>query len=147
MAGTKGRAGAARRKAAGKALLRAALAYPEAAEDHPWGESVVKVKGKIFVFFGVPADRLHVTTKLPESRGLALELPFTEPTGYGLGKAGWVTATFEDGVEPPVPMLLQWIDESYRAVAPKTLVKRLDGAGANAAVTRAAAGKPPRRRR
>ncbi len=107
-------------------MLRAALKYPETKEAHPWGESVVKVRGKVFVFFGVPGESLHVTVKLPQSCGIALELSFTEPTGYGLGKSGWVTATIPPGDTPPVPMLLQWIDESYRAVAPKKLARALD---------------------
>ena len=33
-------------------LLKLALSYPEAWEDHPWGENVVKVGKKIFVFLG-----------------------------------------------------------------------------------------------
>ena len=53
-------------------------------------------------------------------------LPFAKPTGYGLGKSGWVTATFAAGDEPPVEMFKAWIDESYRAQAPKKLVKSLD---------------------
>ena len=49
--------------------LRAfALRYPETREDHPWGESAFKVKGKIFVIANVTKDGLHVTVKLPRSR-------------------------------------------------------------------------------
>lgn len=106
-------------------LLRFALGYPEAYQDSPWGEQVVKVKKKVFVFFHVPGSGLHVTVKLPQSATLALGLPFVAPTGYGLGKSGWVTATFGPKDKPSVPMLKQWIDESYRAVAPRTLVQRL----------------------
>lgn len=37
-----------------KPRLRAyALSLPEAWLDHPWGEDVVKVGKKVFVFFGV----------------------------------------------------------------------------------------------
>ena len=133
-------------------LRRFALTYPEAYEDTPWGERVVKVNKRVFVFFHVPSDALHVTVKLPESAGMALGLPFATPTGYGLGKSGWITATFEAGSRAPVAVLKQWIDESYRAVAPKTLVRRLDGAGGPAASRgrspRAAAAPPrPRTRR
>lgn len=55
----------------------------------------------------------------------ALSLPFAQPTPYGLGKSGWVTAEFEAEDTPPLEFLEAWIDESYRAVAPKTLVKKL----------------------
>ena len=106
-----------------------ALAYPEAWEDFPWGESVVKVRKKVFVFLGHPDDpkvTFGLSVKLPESKDAALTLPYTEPTGYGLGKAGWVSATFTMGMQPELDLLLEWVDESYRAVAPKTLVKRLD---------------------
>ena len=43
-----------------------------------------------------------------------------------MGKYGWVTMRFGPSEEPPFDLLLDWLDESYRAVAPKTLVKRLD---------------------
>src|SRR4029077_5394250 len=35
-------------------LLKLALSYPEAWEDHPWGENVVKGGKKLFCFFGGP---------------------------------------------------------------------------------------------
>ena len=113
-----------------KKVRASALAYPEAWEDFPWGESVVKVRKKVFVFLGHPDDpkvAFGLSVKLPESQDFALTLPYTEPTGYGLGKAGWVSATFTKGMKPELDLLLEWVDESYRAVAPKTLVKRLDG--------------------
>jgi predicted DNA-binding protein (MmcQ/YjbR family) len=109
-------------------LLRFALSYPEAYEDHPWGETVVKVKKKVFAFLGVPGDTLHVSVKLPESASMALGLPFVAPTGYGLGKSGWVTATFGPKERPPVDVLKRWIDESYRAIAPKKLLEGREGA-------------------
>ena len=33
-----------------------------------------------------------MSTKLPSSDSVALELPFAEPAHYGLGRSGWVTA-------------------------------------------------------
>jgi predicted DNA-binding protein (MmcQ/YjbR family) len=107
------------------ALRAYALAFPEAHEDFPWGERVVKVKDKVFVFLGRDDD-VGVTVKLPSSGLLALSLPFASPTGYGLGKSGWVTARFGPKDKPPLELLRKWIDESYRAVAPKELVKALD---------------------
>ena len=56
---------------------------------------------------------------------MALLLPFATPTGYGLGKSGWVSAHFVASDDPPLALLREWIDESYRAVAPKTMVAKL----------------------
>src|SRR5919197_2106135 len=111
--------------------LRAfAFGLPEAWEDHPWDESVAKVGKKVFVFFGheeYNADNLSFSVKLPESAEEALQFPWCEKTGYGLGKAGWVSVTFPPGrARPPLEMFLDWIEESYRAVAPKKLVANLD---------------------
>lgn len=107
-------------------LLRAALAYPGAWEDHPWGETVVKVGKKVFVFLGISGKTFGMSCKLPDSFDAALSMfSFAAETGYGLGRAGWVTATFETGEPIPVELMLAWIDESYRAIAPKKLVKEL----------------------
>ena len=111
------------------ALRKFALAFPGAREDFPWGDRVAKVKGKIFVFLGldpVPGSGMTLTVKLPLSSEAALDLPFVKPTGYGLGKSGWVTATFGPTDHPPVDILKAWIVESYRAVAPKKLAAGLD---------------------
>ena len=107
----------------GERLRGEALGFPGAWEDHPWGDTVVKVGKKIFVFLGEEG----FSVKLPESAEEALSLPGAEPTGYGLGKAGWVSVRFgghDD--DDPVDLYCDWIDESYRAVATKTLVKQLD---------------------
>jgi predicted DNA-binding protein (MmcQ/YjbR family) len=109
-----------------KKLLKTALAYPDAWKDHPWGETVVKVGKKVFVFFGLPRGGLSVTCKLPHTFDVALStFSFAEATGYGLGASGWVTARFEGKDKVPLPLLLEWIDESYRAVAPRKLVNQL----------------------
>jgi predicted DNA-binding protein (MmcQ/YjbR family) len=100
-------------------LLGFALSLPEAWEDHPWGDTVVKVRKKIFVFVG--AER--ITVKLAEAHEHALSIEGAEPTGYGLGKAGWVTVPIA-GV--PDDVLRDWIEESYRLVAPKRLVAAID---------------------
>ena len=109
-----------------KAALRAfALAYPGAREEFPWGERVIKVGKKVFVFLGTPeGDELSLSVKLPATASIALLFPFATPTGYGLGKAGWVSAAFAPGDNVPLAMLRQWIDESYRAVAPRIRTNR-----------------------
>lgn len=108
-----------------RALRDYALGLPETHEDFPWGERVIKVRKKVFLFMGHGGGGLTLSVKLPESQTVALMLPFTEPTGYGLGKSGWVSASFEAKDRPPLDMLLEWVEESYRAVAPKKLVAAL----------------------
>ena len=112
-----------------KSLLKHALSFPEAWEDHPWeGDAVVKVNKKIFAFFGsADPSRIGIAVKLPVEGDYARSLPYCTPTGYGLGKSGWVSAEFGPGDDVPVDMLKDWIDESYRTIAPKKLVKQLDG--------------------
>jgi predicted DNA-binding protein (MmcQ/YjbR family) len=109
-------------------LLDHALGYPEAWEDHLWGDTVVKVRRKIFVFLSDPdSPNVGCSVKLPESGMFVLTEKFAEPTGYGLGKSGWVSLSFEASDDHvPVDLLRDLIDESYRAIAPKTLVKQLD---------------------
>jgi predicted DNA-binding protein (MmcQ/YjbR family) len=101
-------------------LTAFALALPGAHEDFPWGERVVKVRGKIFVFLGGTET---ITVKLVESHPHALSVDGATPTGYGLGKAGWVTVPV-DGI--PFATLRDWVEESYRIVAPKRLAAELD---------------------
>jgi predicted DNA-binding protein (MmcQ/YjbR family) len=130
MGGRSGKTRAVGGGGARAAVRRHALALPGAWEDFPWGESVVKVGKKVFVFLGRSGGGLSLSVKLRSSGLLALDLPFTSPTGYGLARGGWVTAEFAKGEAPPTDLLCQWIDESYREVAPKRLVKELDASRA-----------------
>lgn len=107
--------------------LRArALAFPEATEDFPWGERAIKVRAKAFVFLRAQGTEVGFSVKLPHSAAEALELPYAEPTHYGLGKHGWVTFTVDAAREAPLATFEAWLEESYRAVAPKRLVAALD---------------------
>lgn len=113
--------------------LRAkALKYPETTEDFPWGERAIKVRGKAFLFLRAEGRRVSFSVKLPQSAAEALELPNTQPTSYGLGKHGWVTAEVDGSRDAPVATFEAWLDESYRAVAPKRLVSALGKAGKRA---------------
>lgn len=107
-------------------LRRIALAYPEAQEEFPWGERAIKVRKKVFLFLRVDDGGLfHMSVKLPASHLEALTFPGAEPTGYGLGPHGWVTFRFPPDELPPLEFLRDYVDESYRAVAPKKLSAQL----------------------
>lgn len=130
-------------------LRKCALRYPGVREDHPWGESAFKVNDKVFVFTNVTKAALHLTVKLPRSREFALEMhAFTKPTGYGLGKAGWITAEFGTKDKPPLDILEAWIDESFRAIAPKKVVAVMETTDTvKTSATKAAAAKKPKKKR
>ena len=114
------------------------LSYPETREDHPWGHIAFKVKGKVFVIASGEDKDPKISLKLSgDSHRDALELPFAEPTRYGLGKHGWVSFYFTNRPQVPFKAIAAWIDESFHAIAPKKLSKEL----------RAAAEKKPARRR
>src|SRR5262245_20739846 len=86
------------------------LGFPETTEDFPWDHRALKVKGKVFVFMGTGKedgadhDQFFITVKLPQSSQLALTMADVKPTGYGLGKSGWVSAQYPPG-RAPVEML------------------------------------------
>ena len=107
-----------------------ALGLPGAAEEFPWGETVAKVNQKVFVFLGVSDGSypMGVTVKLKdaEAHAHALTSPGAEPAGYGLGKAGWVRVPLAEKGSPAADLLCDWVEESYRAIAPKRLTAELD---------------------
>ena len=109
------------------ALRSAALAYPETEEAHPWGETAMKVKGKTFLFMRRTPTELSFSVKLPRTGMQALALPFAKPTEYGLGKAGWVTIRVAKVTKALEAQFLEWLDESFRAVAPAKVLARVDG--------------------
>lgn len=114
-----------------ESILRSyALELPEAYEEFPWGHRALKVRGKTFMFMHAEPGELSLSVKLPESKEYALSLPFTQPTGYGLGKSGWVSSNFTVGEVPSLEMIKSWVGESYRAVAPKKLSRLLEAAAA-----------------
>jgi predicted DNA-binding protein (MmcQ/YjbR family) len=128
-----------------KELRAFGLAYPGAHTKSPWpGHLDLAVNDKTFAYLSLPGEPLAISCKLPRSSAMALMLPFCKPTAYGLGKSGWVSATFEDA-NVDVGMLKAWIDESYRAQAPKRLVASLPASSpppAKAPAKRAVAKRP-----
>jgi predicted DNA-binding protein (MmcQ/YjbR family) len=107
-----------------------ALGLPGAVEEFPWGESVIKVNKKIFVFLGVD-DGSHppgITVKLKDEQAHehARSAPGAAPAGYGLGKAGWVSVPLGRAGVPGAGVLCDWVEESYRVIAPKKLIAELD---------------------
>jgi predicted DNA-binding protein (MmcQ/YjbR family) len=124
---------AAHLRSAQDALVKFALGFPGVHEDNPWGHRAFKAKKPVFLFLTLDARGLNATVKLPQSGAAALDKSFCEPTGYGMGAKGWVTAQLAPEDQVPLALLQAWITESYRAVAPKTLVAQLDSTPARGA--------------
>ena len=108
---------------AADALRAFGLTYPEVSLKSPWpGHADLAVRDKTFAYLSKAGDPFSLSVKLPFSASEALEMGFTTPTGYGLGKSGWVTASWPSDVADPMALFRSWIDESYRAQAPKKLI-------------------------
>ena len=137
-------------KAAKARLLKYALAKDDATLEHPWGENVAKVKGKVFVFFGMEEPDAQYAdyvmgVKLTTALLYAKSLPFVEAMGYGLGKSGWVSVKKPKGALPTA-MFQEWIDESYSTVAPKRKSTTASSAAPKARARPAARRSPARQK-
>jgi len=108
-------------RAAKTQLRKYALTFDGAEEAHPWGENVTKVRGRVFVFFGPDDDKNDglMGVKLTRSLLYARSLSYVEPSRYGLGRSGWCDVSKPADGAIDIPLMKEWIAESYEAVAPK----------------------------
>ena len=113
------------------AELRAwGLTLPGAHSKSPWPDhDDLAVKDKTFAYLPAKGRPFSLSCKLPYTGYEALQLPFAEPTGYGLGKSGWVSFAPTGDQLPGLDQLKEWVEESYRAQASRKLVKELDSRG------------------
>lgn len=109
------------------ALRAFGLGLPGAHSKSPWPEhDDLAVNDKTFAYLPKAGGVFTLSCKLPYTGYEALKLPFASPTGYGLGKSGWVSFAPADDEIPPLDQLKEWVEESYRAQAPRRLVKARD---------------------
>lgn len=122
----------AKAKQESKTFLRiqeAAMALPEAerVDIEAWGgEPTFRVRGKNFVF--TSHEGAGVTVKLDKEEAAAVvgSNPLAEPTGYGLGRHGWVSIDFPKRLtKAHWEEIIEWIHTSYTMVAPKTLARQV----------------------
>jgi predicted DNA-binding protein (MmcQ/YjbR family) len=100
-----------------RALWNQCSAKPGAVEDHPWGETVFKVGGKVFAFLGTP-DHGRVGVKVaPDQIDGLLALPYVERSPY-IGRYGWlaITITNDDALE----LAQELVDGSYEIIGSKS---------------------------
>ncbi len=81
--------------------------------------------GPMFLWLGRRDSQAHaIAVKLTESYEQALALAHAVPTTIsGLGQWGWLTVRLEP---IDLDLLCDWVDESYRAKAPRRLLAELD---------------------
>lgn len=106
------------------------LKLPGAHGKAPWPEhDDLAVNDKTFAYLPAKGRPFSLSCKLPYTGYEALQRPFAKPTGYGLGKSGWVSFSPPEDAIPDLEQLKEWVEESYRAQAPRKLVKQLDALG------------------
>jgi len=109
--------------AVSRALRERALAFPETTEGTACVNRAFKVRGKNFAFVGETETNVRVMVKLKASREAAAAMG--DPR-VSVGNIGWVTVNFPPEDPLDEALLGQWIEESFRALAPKSVVKKLD---------------------
>jgi len=103
------------------------LSFPGAHRKSPWPDhDDLAVNDKTFAYLPGKGKPFSLSCKLPYTGYEALQLPFAKPTAYGLGKSGWVSFSPASDEIPSLDQLKAWVEESYRAQAPRRLVKQLD---------------------
>ena len=105
-----------------RALWEHCKAKPDAKEEHPWGDTVFKVRGKGFAFMGPYGSSGGVTVKPPadEREGL-LGVPYISKAKY-IGRYGWVDVRVED--DESLRLALELIDDTYEQIASRGRSKR-----------------------
>jgi predicted DNA-binding protein (MmcQ/YjbR family) len=104
-----------------------ALALPDArlVVIEAWdGEPTFRVKDKNFVFAAQDGKGFSVKLGKEEAAAVVGSDPRCTPTGYGLGKHGWVSVRLEDDASAvDWTEVAEWVETSYVNVAPKRLAR------------------------
>jgi predicted DNA-binding protein (MmcQ/YjbR family) len=124
----------------------ARLPQAERVDVEAWdGEPTFRVNGKTFIFRSLDANGIGV--KLPKEEAVAVVAtdPNAEPTGYGLGRHGWISVAIPATTSATRwREIEEWIRTSYTLVAPKKLARAVLEEDQQPRVTRAVVGSPGR---
>lgn len=108
-----------------EAWRTAALKCPETVETPSCSNVAFKARKKAFFFMGAKDEGYLCRLKLGDSLDEAAKLAKAEPERYEVGLHGWMAIRFPHDETPPEGLLERWMDESFRLLAPKTLVRTL----------------------
>jgi predicted DNA-binding protein (MmcQ/YjbR family) len=90
------------------------------------GEPTFRVKGKNFIFTDHEATSISVKLSPEEATAVVASDPLVEPTGYGLGRHGWISVRIAPRTSRARwQEIEEWIRTSYVLVAPKGLARRV----------------------
>ncbi len=90
------------------------------------GEPTFRVRGRNFVFTKPDATAISVKLPVDEAAAVVATDPQATPTGYGLGRAGWVSVTL--GRRPSSARwreVEEWVQTSYTLIAPRSLARQV----------------------
>src|SRR6185436_11282165 len=85
-----------------------ALTFPGAYAEHPWGQTVIKVTRKVFLFVNgaiAPEDGVSLSVKLPHPGADVLGLALAERMGSGMHKHAWMTLQIMRADQRPLQLL------------------------------------------
>ena len=103
------------------------LPEAERVDIEAWGgEPTFRVRGKNFVFSDQEAHGISVKLTKEEAAAVVATDRGAEPTGYGLGKHGWVSIRL--GPKPSARRwreVEEWVRTSYTMVASKKLARQV----------------------
>lgn len=110
-------------------LREICLPYPEAAEAEPFGTPAFQVRRKNFAMVSAMDGRVAVWCKA--APGVQEALIAAEPDRYFrppyVGPKGWIGIwLFASATPDEWEAVADAVDDSYRLIAPKRLVKQLD---------------------
>lgn len=84
------------------------------------------MRGKNFVFTDQAATGSSVKLSKEEAAAVVATDDTAEPTGYGLGRHGWVSIKIDSrATADRWRQVEEWVRTSYTLVAPKSLAKKV----------------------
>ena len=108
-------------------LERIVARLPEAerVDIEEWGDHpTFRVNGKNFVFSDQAARQLSLKLPKEEAAAVVATDDTVEPSGYGLGRHGWISLTVDARTDDDRwQQLEEWVRTSYTLVAPKKLAR------------------------
>jgi predicted DNA-binding protein (MmcQ/YjbR family) len=101
------------------------LPQAERVDVEAWdGEPTFRVNGKSFIFSSREASGISVKLPKEEAAAVVATDPNAEPTGYGLGRHGWISVSIPTTTSATRwSEIEEWIRTSYTLVAPKKLAR------------------------